>query len=460
MDKTRILIVDDELSMRQFLEILLKKEGYEVTTAENGDVALQKMQKGEFAVVLMDYNMPESIDGIELLNKIRRLRPMSQVVIITAYASTEQAIKAIELGALDYVSKPFNVAEIKDIVKRAANEYHAKAHTTGAADAGAEGSAGQTAIVAESPAMKKVLQYAAQVAPTDSIVLVTGESGVGKEIIARYIHNNGIRKGAPWYPINCGAIPESLQESELFGYEKGAFTGADKVKRGYFEVVGNGTLFLDEIGELSENMQVRLLRVLQERVFMRVGGVEKLQTHARLIAATNRDLHKEVERGRFREDLFFRLNVFEIYVPPLRERREDILPLTMQFIEELSARLGRTTQLDEEVKSFLLQYPFAGNVRELHNIIERAFVLSTGPTITMREVSVRRPADPVDGHLVLTAPVDLDAVLADTERRYVAAALEKTNRNRHEAALLLGITERSLRYRMDKLGVKDGANDV
>ena len=457
MDKTRILVVDDELSMRQFLEILLKKEGYEVATAENGGVALNKLQKDDHAVILMDYNMPESIDGIELLNKIRRLRPMSQVIIITAYASTEQAIKAIELGALDYVSKPFNVAEITDIVRRAVNEYHAKAHTAGVADTGG-GTAGQTAIVAESPAMKKVLQYAAQVAPTDSIVLITGESGVGKEIVARHIHNNSARKNGPWYPINCGAIPESLQESELFGYEKGAFTGADKVKRGYFEVVGNGTLFLDEIGELSENMQVRLLRVLQERVFMRVGGVEKLETRARLIAATNRDLHKEVEQGRFREDLFFRLNVFEIHVPPLRERREDILPLTAQFIEELSARLGRTTRLEEAVQRFLLQYPFAGNVRELHNIIERAFVLSTGPAITMQEVSVRRPADQIDGHIVLTEPVDLDTILADTERRYIVAALEKAHRNRHEAAILLGITERSLRYRMDKLGVKDGGD--
>ncbi len=459
MEKTRILVVDDELSMRQFLEILLKKEGYEVTTAENGNVALQKMQKGEYAVVLMDYNMPESIDGIELLNKLRRLRPASQVVIITAYASTEQAIKAIELGALDYVSKPFNVAEIKDIVKRAAGEYHGHASATAVPDS-VGGTAGETAIVAESPAMKKVLQYAAQVAPTDSMVLMTGESGVGKEIIARHIHNNSARKNAPWYPINCGAIPESLQESELFGYERGAFTGADKVKRGYFEVVGNGTLFLDEVGELSENMQVRLLRVLQERVFMRVGGVEKLETRARLVAATNKDLHKEVERGAFREDLYFRLNVFEIHVPPLRERREDILPLTEQFIEGLAAKLGRKTQLDDEVKRFLLEYHFPGNVRELHNIIERAFVLSTAPVITMREVSVRRAADPTDARILITDPVDLDAILAETERRYIVAALEKTNRVRHEAAILLGITERSLRYRMDKLGVKDGGGDA
>lgn len=462
MDRTRILVIDDELSMRQFLEILLKKEGYEVVTAENGAAALQKLQKGDFPVILMDYNMPESIDGVELLNKLRRLRPASQIIIITAYASTEQAIKAIQMGALDYVSKPFNVAQIKDIVKRAAAEYQGNAVASSAPEGAASGAgtAGELSVVAESPAMKKVLQYAAQVAPTDSMVLITGESGVGKEIVARHIHNNSARRNAPWYPINCGAIPESLQESELFGYEKGAFTGADKIKRGYFEVVGTGTLFLDEVGELSENMQVRLLRVLQERIFMRVGGVEKLETHARLIAATNKELHKEVERGAFREDLYFRLNVFEIHVPPLRERRDDIMPLADQFLSAMSAKAGRKVLIDQDVQRFLQEYHFPGNVRELHNIIERAFVLSSGPLITMREISVRRSGVPVEGRILLTDPVELDEILADTERRYIAAALEKTGRNRQEAAMLLGVTERSLRYRMDKLGLKEGIGDA
>ncbi len=444
--------------MRQFLEILLKKEGYEVTVAESGDRALEKMQKSEFAVVLMDYNMPEGIDGIDLLNRLRRLRPASQIVVITAYASTEQAIKAIELGALDYVSKPFNVAEIKGIVRRAIQEYEGRARSSSGDMPSGEGSAGMVAVVAESPGMKKVLDYARQVAPTDSTVLITGESGAGKEIVARFIHNNSERRNAPWYPINCGAIPETLQESELFGYEKGAFTGADKIKRGYFEVVGTGTLFLDEIGELSENMQVKLLRVLQDHIFMRVGGTETLRAGARLIAATNRNLHKDVERGRFREDLFFRINVFEIYVPPLRERKEDIVPLVEQFLGEM-ARKGRSLRLGDKVRAFLLEYPFPGNVRELHNIIERAAVLTKGSEISMDAISVRPASDAAETPIPLAEPVDLDRILADTERRYLQAALEKVKGKRAAAAVLLGITERSLRYRMDKLNLRGAPDD-
>ncbi len=456
MDKARVLVIDDELSMRQFLDILLKKEGYVVTAASNGEEALRHLEEKKYAVVLMDYNMPGGIDGIALLNRIKRLSPNTQIIVITAYASTEQAIKSIEIGALDYVSKPFNVAQIRDLVRRAVNEYAAVASQI-VDNTSSEGI--PVALIAESAAMKQVLEYADRVAPTDSIVLLTGESGVGKEVIARYVHDHSPRRDAPWYPINCGAIPESLQESELFGYEKGAFTGADRMKRGYFEVAGRGTLFLDEVGELSENMQVKLLRVLQERVFMRVGGVEKIETHVRLIAATNKDLSEEVASGRFREDLYFRLNVVGIHIPPLRERREDILPLAQEFLSVLSRRMGREWQLDKDVERFLLTHPFPGNVRELHNILERAAVMAKGSRITMDDIKVMRPILPAVTATVLADPIDLDGVLADTERRYIVAALEKAKQSRSEAARLLGITERSLRYRMDKLGLRQNDDE-
>ncbi len=456
MDRARVLVVDDELSMRQFLEILLKKEGYLVTTASDGEAALRCLEEKRHAVVLMDYNMPGGIDGISLLNRMRQVSPATQIIVITAYASTEQAIKSLEIGALDYVSKPFNVAQIRDLVRRAVNEYFA-------ADQGAVGrgvaAEAVVAVVAESPAMKQVLEYADKVAPTDSIVLLTGESGVGKEVIARYIHDHSPRREASWYPINCGAIPESLQESELFGYEKGAFTGADRMKRGYFEVVGSGTLFLDEVGELSENMQVKLLRVLQERVFLRVGGVEKIETRVRLIAATNKDLDQEVASGRVRADLFFRLNVFGIHVPPLRERREDIIPLAREFLSLLSQRMGREWRLEKNVEQFLVEYPFPGNVRELHNILELAAGLEKGSRITMDDIKVVRPVVPSEVRVSFNEPIDLDAVLADVERRHITAALDKAKQNRSEAARLLGITERSLRYRMDKLGLRQGDDE-
>lgn len=455
MDKVNILVVDDELSMRQFLEILLKKEGYDVDSAENGNIALEKLKTKNYSVVLMDYNMPEGVDGLELLTRIKRVKSSPQVVVITAYASTEQAIKAIELGAMDYVSKPFNVAEIKDIAKKAIEEHNSRISKIPVEKSSNETAASKRSPVSESRTMKKVLQDAKQVSPTDSSVLITGESGAGKEVIAEYIHYNSLRKNFPWYPINCGALPENLQESELFGYEKGAFTGADQMKKGYFEVANGGTLFLDEVAELGLNTQVKLLRILQEKSFMRVGGTEKIDTNVRLIAATNKNLRKEIERGTFREELFFRLNVFEIYIPPLRERVEDIIPFARLFLGEFNKKFNREVILDDEVEKFLLSYNFPGNVRELHNIIERGFVLARNSAITMSEIRISKPLAVSDSSVKIDGPVDLDGILAGVERKYIAAALEKTRWNKHETAVTLGMTERSLRYRMDKLGIKE-----
>ncbi|MBQ3369114.1 sigma-54-dependent Fis family transcriptional regulator [bacterium] len=469
-EKVKILVIDDELSMRQFLQILLKKDGYDVTTAENGEIALNKLKEEKFTVILMDYNMPEAIDGIDLLNELLHTSPKSQVIVITAYASTEQAIKAIELGAVDYVSKPFNVAEIRDIVKKCVaaaqtqkNSEPAKTvQQTKRIDTDFQNISEETGIVAQSPQMKKILELALRIAPTDSTVLITGDSGTGKEVLANFIHKHSGRGELPWYPINCGAIPENLLESELFGHEKGSFTGAYQTKKGYFEVAGNGTLFLDEIGELGENMQVKLLRVLQERVFTRVGGTEKIPTGVRLIAATNKNLQEQIKKGKFREDLYFRLNVIELYIPPLAERRADIMPLANMFLDQFSKKTGTNFRFSEETLNFLNHYTFPGNVRELKNIVERGTIFAKDGLITETHFEKTMPsmAQPQTAksnpfEVDLSHNVDLDEILADIEKRYIIKALKKTNYNRHDTCVLLNLTERMLRYRMSKLGIKD-----
>ena len=468
-EKVKILVVDDELSMRQFLQILLKKDGYDVTTAENGEIALNKLKEEKFPVILMDYNMPEAIDGIDLLNELLHTSPKSQVIVITAYASTEQAIKAIELGAVDYVSKPFNVAEIRDIVKKCVataqtqqNNESPKTVQTKRIDTNFQNISEETGIVAQSPQMKRILELALRIAPTDSTVLITGDSGTGKEVLANFIHTHSGRADLPWYPINCGAIPENLLESELFGHEKGSFTGAYQTKKGYFEVAGNGTLFLDEIGELGENMQVKLLRVLQERIFTRVGGTEKIPTGVRLIAATNKNLQEEIKKGKFREDLYFRLNVIELYIPPLAERRADIMPLANMFLDQFSKKTGTNFRFSEETLDFLNHYTFPGNVRELKNIVERGTIFAKDGLITethfdkkMPSMSKQQAAEPNPFEVDLSHDIDLDEILASIEKRYIIQALKKTNYNRHDTCVLLNLTERMLRYRMSKLGIKD-----
>ena len=469
-EKVKILVIDDELSMRQFLQILLKKEGYDVTTAENGEIALNKLKEEKFPVILMDYNMPEAIDGIDLLNEMLHRSPKSQIVVITAYASTEQAIKAIELGAVDYVSKPFNVAEIRDIVKKcvtAAAQLQTKSETTKPTAQKTsnelQNNTETSDFIAKSPQMLKILELAERIAPTDSTVLITGDSGTGKEVLANFIHKNSGRSDLPWYPINCGAIPENLLESELFGHEKGSFTGAYQTKKGYFEVAGNGTLFLDEIGELGESMQVKLLRVLQERVFTRVGGTEKIPTGVRLIAATNKNLKEEIKKGNFREDLYFRLNVIELYIPPLAERREDIMPLAETFLRQFSEKAGTEFRFSDEILDFLKTYTFPGNVRELKNIIERGTIFATDGLVTLTNFDRNYPEPEQSDRTVQTNPfevdlshnVDLDEILAKIEKTYIIQALKKTNYNRHDTCVLLNLTERMLRYRMSKLGIKD-----
>ncbi len=461
-----ILIVDDELSMRQYLSILLKKEGYDVQTAENGEEAIQLLKKHSFSVILTDYNMPEAIDGMHLLAEFRRSAPQSKLIVITAYASTEIAMNALELGATDYVSKPFTMAEIRSIVQRANEAYmrqqEQRNHSVTTARPASVATISSSGIVAKSKAMQEVIAFVEKIAASDSTVLITGESGVGKEVVARYIHQRSTRKKEQWYPVNCGAIPPTLLESELFGHEKGAFTGADSQKKGFFEVASDGTLFLDEIAELPETMQVKLLRVLQEKTFVRVGGVKQLQTNARLIAATNKDLRKEMAYHRFREDLFYRLNVFEIYIPPLRERKEDVLQLTENFLSDFSRQYGVKKQLTEQSVEKLLAHDFPGNIRELKNVLERAFVLTEGQLIPPELISLGTGAGAIHerfSDLLPPLPVDLDSVMADIERFYLKEALRVADNKRQKAAELLGVNERSLRYRLEKADLTGGKND-
>ncbi|MGI6395046.1 MAG: sigma-54-dependent transcriptional regulator [bacterium] len=465
MENKKILVIDDELSMRQFLQILLKKDGYLVDTAENGAKAIEMLKQNKYSVILMDYNMPEAIDGIELLNELKLRSKNSQIVVITAFASTEQAIKALELGAVDYVSKPFNVAEIRDIVERCislkeekdAKQQEDKQTAVKKVKKGEEFAADE--VIAESAKMKKIVEMAFQIAPSESTVLLTGNSGTGKEVIAKFIHANSGRKEKPWYPINCGAIPETLLESELFGHEKGSFTGAHQLKKGYFEVAHDGTLFLDEIGELNESMQVKLLRVLQEKSFTRVGGTEKITTNVRLIAATNKNLKEQIQLGKFREDLYFRLNIFELYIPPLNERREDILPLANLFLEQFSKKADIDYRFSKELLDFFGKYQFPGNVRELKNMIERSVVFAKNGLLlkTHFEKYEADDAETAQHHLKidLSENISLDEILSEIEKEYIIAALKKTNYNRHDTCVLLNMSERSLRYRISKLGIVD-----
>lgn len=457
MNKGNILIVDDELSMRQYLSILLEKEGYTVQTAKNGAEAVNYATKNRYSVILTDYNMPEAIDGIHLLAKLRQITPHSNLIVITAYASTEIAMQALEMGAVDYISKPFSMAEIRDIVDKASeNAEQTKTTPTPSPStpSSKKNSKSLFFVIAKSKSMQEVLSIADKIATSDSTVLISGESGVGKEVIARYIHEKGNKTDKEWYPVNCGAIPPSLLESELFGHEKGAFTGADALKKGYFEVASSGTLFLDEIGELPEPMQVKLLRVLQEKTFVRVGGTTQIQTNARLIAATNKNLLEEMRQKRFRKDLYYRLNVFEINIPSLRERKNDIPLLVKHFIKQLNKQYGQLKSLNKEAEEKLTHYTFPGNIRELKNILERAFVLSQNDLITPETMSFQSDShSSSDASLAL--PINLDEVIAEIERHYVEKALQESNNQRKKAADLLGISERSLRYRISKAGLSE-----
>jgi two-component system response regulator PilR (NtrC family) len=452
-----ILVVDDERSMREFLEILLAKQGHEVLSEAELGGALARIADSEFDLVVTDLRLGRE-SGIDLLKAVKATRPSTEVVMVTAFATTENAIQAMKLGAYDYVLKPFKVDELKLVVEKALEhrallaENRVLRHRAGVRR-------GWDEIIGRSAPIEEVRQLVEKVSTARTTVLVTGESGTGKEVVARAIHSAGGRRQQPFVAINCGAIPEGLIESELFGHEKGSFTGASETKAGLFEVAGSGTLFLDEVGDLPPPVQVKLLRALQERKMRRVGGSADIAMGARIVAATNRDLAEEVKAGRFREDLFYRLNVIQIRMPPLRERREDIPLFLAHFLERFSAELGRpAAQLSAEAERLLAAYAYPGNVRELANIVERAVTLAEGPVIEPQVLppAVRgpQPALPAESAAMLPeGGLDLQAHLDAIERRILEQALERTRGVKTEAARLLSLTFRSLRYRLAKYGI-------
>ena len=450
--KARILVVDDERSMQEFLEIFFRSEGYDVVTA--GDVASGRLhlETDEFDVLITDIQMPDG-SGLDLLHAVQDGAPDTLVVMITAFASTETAIAAMKQGAYDYITKPFQVDEIRLVVEKALEK---KLLASENRRLRSELRGRDRSIVGASPAMQSIYDLIGQVADTKANVLITGESGTGKEMVARAIQQGGERSDKPFVVVNCAAIPENLLESELFGHVKGAFTGAVQNKTGLFELADGGTLFLDEVGELPAALQVKLLRVIQEKTFRRVGGTRDESADVRIVAATNRRLEDEVAAGRFREDLYYRLNVIEIRLPPLRERRDDIALLVDHFVKKCSAELGReVVGCSDAAMAKLMGYRFPGNVRELENVIERAVALSRGPIIDVESLppGVVTPAAPPRTDRVPPEGVELDALMADYERGWLEEALAASGGVKKRAAQLLGITFRSFRYRCEKLGL-------
>jgi two-component system response regulator PilR (NtrC family) len=454
--KARILVVDDERSMQEFLEIFFRSEGYEVVTAGDVESGRLQLESDEFDVLISDMQMPDGT-GLDLLEAAQASSGETVVIMITAFASTESAIAAMKQGAYDYITKPFKVDEIRIVVEKALEKKLLSSENRRLRTE-LRSQERDRSIIGTSPVMQRVFDLIHQVADTKATVLVTGESGTGKEMVARAIHQSGERRDKPIVVVNCAAIPENLLESELFGHVKGAFTGAVQAKTGLFEVADHGTLFLDEVGELPASLQVKLLRVIQEKTFRRVGGTSDQQADVRIVAATNRRLEEEVQAGRFREDLYYRLNVIELRLPPLRERPEDIALLVDHFVTKCSRELGKhVSGCSEEVMRKLTTYPFPGNVRELENVIERAVALARGETI---EVEGLPPAllDPTPTSRSARIPaegVNLDELMEDYERGLMLEALARVGGVKKRAAQLLGISFRSFRYRCEKLGLDE-----
>jgi two-component system, NtrC family, response regulator PilR len=456
-----ILIADDELSMRELLEYMLKREGYVVDCAENGRKAVEKVRSQTYDLLLCDIRLGD-ISGLDVLRACKKQHPETVVIMISAYASTEIAVEAMNEGAYDYVPKPFNKDELMETVAKAV-KLRTIEQEKELLNGELKRSLNFGMIVGNSPAMQHIYKMIRQVSRTKTNVLITGESGTGKELIARAIHMESGRRGQPFVAINCGGIPESLMESELFGHKKGSFTGAIQDKPGLFQEAHRGTIFLDEIGELSLPIQVKLLRAVQEKTVRPVGGTEDTLVDIRIISATNKSLEKEVIAGKFREDLFYRLNVIEIKVPALRERKADLKPLAQHFLEKYAREMGKEiSKLSSYALDLMLKYDFPGNVRELENLLERSVALSTTniilPDSLALSVHKRRWIEGVKDRRYdideVSKGVALDSILEEIEAAYLRKALECSNGNKNRAAELLGISFRSLRYRLEKLNLE------
>lgn len=455
-----ILIVEDETKMQRLLQLSLSEEGYTTQSASDAEAGLKLLRQAKFDLVITDLKLP-GMDGLEFLQSVKRTDAQIPVVLMTAFGTVETAVQAMKAGASDYVLKPFSLEEVKLVIKKELDVRRLQEENRDLREA-----LGKryefTNIVARSAKMQEVLAVVDRVAPTNSTVLLGGESGAGKDLIARAIHQHSRRSSGPFVKINCAAIPENLLESELFGYEKGAFTGAVTSKPGKFELADKGSIFLDEIGDVPPAIQVKLLRVLQEREFERLGGTKTLRVDVRLIAATNRDLRLALEQGAFREDLYYRLNVVPINIPPLREHKEDIPDLVRVFLERFSREAGKEIGgVTPAAMKRIMEFHWPGNVRELENIIERAVALSAANMIDLEDIRLDlSPARPRAAETESGAPFPPPGMsLEQYEDEIIRESLRRANGNKSQAARLLGLSRNALRYRLSKIGVPDEEND-
>jgi two-component system, NtrC family, response regulator PilR len=459
---SRILIVDDEPSMRELLSIMLRKEGYGVEVAESRATAAVALARGPVDMVITDLRLPDG-DGMEILRHVKTASPDTIVIVMTAYGSTQTAVAALKLGAHDYLIKPFDLDELRIVVRNAVERDQLQRENL-RLKAELRERHGLDRLVGASPAMVAVIDMLRSVSGTTATVFITGESGTGKELVARAVHAISPRRDAPFVSINCGALPETLLESELFGHVKGAFTDAHQHKKGLFEVAHRGTLFLDEVGEMPQTMQVKLLRALQDKHIRRVGGTDEVEVDVRVIAATNRTVETLLSDGRMRQDLYYRLNVIHIHLPPLRERREDIPVLAHQFLERFSREMGKAVrEISPQALEIMERHRWPGNVRELENVIERAVALETTSAIQAE----RLPAPLSSGPASSTEPISLgggfslDDHLRSIEAALLRRALDASRGGRAGAAQMLGITPRSLRYLIRKhQAVAEGPGDT
>ncbi len=451
MDHRRVLVVDDEESMRHMLSLLLRKEGYDVEAVEDGERALEALERERYDFVLCDIKMP-GLDGLGFLKRLRERPGLdTTVIMMSAYGTVDTAIECMKLGAYDYIAKPFRKDEIV-LTLRKAEERERLRREVRRLRKEVQREYAFSSIVAKSHKMLEVFEIIKKVAGYDTTVLITGESGVGKELVARAIHYNSSRREGPFVPVNCGAIPESLLESELFGFVKGAFTDAQRTKKGLFEEADKGTLFLDEIGELPKELQVKLLRALQEGEIRRLGDTRPLRVDVRIIAATARDLAAEVREGRFREDLYYRLRVIPIHIPPLRERKEDIPLLAEHFLKIYTAKTGKLLKgFTPEAMRVLTTYNWPGNVRELENAVERAVILEDGDYITGESLSFLLEEAPQGREI---CGLSLKEAQKELEKRLIREALKEAKGNKSRAARLLEISYRALLYKLKEYGME------